>query len=159
MLKIGITGSVLAIILLAGIHFSERQVERETIGQEESADAVDDTRPRAARVLDIVAQDSSLEGAEIEFLLARSALLRRKMAQFSSDRGVEENEGESEEESSEELGRAIRNELRDVWVSRAQAEAYFDANRMVFGDRSFEESQHVIHRLVQLDEMEARFSM
>ena len=99
MLKIGITGSVLAIILLAGIHFSERQVERETIGQEESADAVDDTRPRAARVLDLVAQDPGLEGAEIEFLLARSALLRGKMAEFSSNRGVEENEVESEDAS------------------------------------------------------------
>lgn len=159
MLKVGITGSVLTIILLAGIHISERQVERQTTGHEESANVVDDIRPRAARVLDLVAQDPSLEGAEIEFLLARSALLRDNMAEFSSNRAVEGNEVESDEESAENLGRAIRNELRAVEVSRVRAESYFNANRSIFGDRSFEESQHVIHRLVQLDEIEARFAL
>jgi hypothetical protein len=53
----------------------------------------------------------------------------------------------------------VRRMLRDTRVSEAEARAYFDEHRAVFGGRSFEASRLSIDRLVALERVNAKLDL
>lgn len=96
------------------------------------------TVDRTRRVLDAVATAPEMAHARRLALLDASDRIRHRLT---------EEEGDDEPD----VGATIRSRLREVDVPEAEARAWYEDNRPMFGERSFEQSRTSIERLIAVD--------
>ena len=123
-------------------------IPAEEVSQEE--DVLNDAE--IARALELHLHEPGLTGHQVRALLRSSRHYQNTEPLLEGTLSMDGVEQESP-------GEALRNALRTTPVSRVEALAYFETHRDLFGDRSFEQSQHTIQRLIRIDKIEAKLAL
>ncbi|MEM9458209.1 MAG: hypothetical protein AAGF11_28800 [Myxococcota bacterium] len=98
---------------------------------------------RATRIFRIAAQNPGLRYDEAETFVEQSDQMREQV----------QDAGETD------LGDAIRQRLAEVEIDEGEAVAWFQANREIFGSRSFEQSRHTVERLMAIERVREEFAL
>jgi len=105
-----------------------------------------------SRALELLVHEPTLTGHELRSLL-------RKSRHYQGTNPGTSVESLEREEAGDSPGEALRSALRHEPVSPAEETAYFNANRTLFGDRSFEQSRHTIQRLIRIEKVGEKFAL
>ena len=127
--------------------FSDAALTAPTVPTVPAASAVPlaaaDAPPTPQRTLDLLTIEPSLGRREVATLLADSDLVR----------------AEVRAQGEEDVGQAVLSRLAAVQVSEADARAYYDQQRALFGSRSFEESRYTVEQLLAIERTRAELGL
>ena len=144
-LVMGAWGSGLLTLEVAG---DEVQLSNQSLGEDKQEGGT----LEPSRALELLVHEPTLTGHELRLLLRKPSHYQDTHPVASVENGEGEGAGDS-------LGEALRSALRREPVSSAEETAYFNANRDLFGDRSFEQSRHTIQRLIRIDKVAEKFAL
>ncbi len=108
------------------------------LGAAPSTAATARDKQRSKRLFDMVMTSPNRDYRELEMLAADSDHLTAAV----------------DDETDKDVGQTIRAQLRAVQVTEAEARSYFEANRQIFGNRSFLESRDAIERLIAIERVQ-----